>query len=180
MNRLFLLVLAAGSAVIFGGCGGAAENSTLDNAVVAEKIEKAVAAAPTVNSLTALETKAYEAWKAKDEKFWEGFLTDNFVGYSDGKRTNKAETIKIVTGNDCEFESFSFSDQKMTPVGNDAVVLTFKSNTVGTCNGQKFPSPTRASSLYVRNGDTWKAAYHNEVAIVDPKTVAKTPRNTQK
>ena len=66
----------------------------------------------------------------------------------------------------------------MTPIGNDAVVLTVKTAIDGTCDGQKLPGSVISSTLYIRTEDTWKAAYHNEVAVLDPK--APPPPSTKK
>ena len=42
---------------------------------------KTASAAPTKVALMTLEKSAYEAWKSKDAKFWDTFLSDKFVGY---------------------------------------------------------------------------------------------------
>lgn len=169
MKKTSLYVCIAGAAVLFAACGGTADKSTVNNAEIANKVEKAIAAAPTKEGLIALETKAFEAWKTKDAKFWDSFLTDSFVSYADGKRRGKADEIKMLSEQKCDIKTFAFSEERMTPVGNDAVVLTAKATIDGSCGGQKLPSQSISSTLYVRSGDAWKAAYHNEVAVIDPK-----------
>ena len=128
------------------------------------------AAAPTAESLMAMDTKAWDAYKNKDGKFFEGFLADNFVGFGDdGKRSTKAEAVKMISEHKCEVKSHTLSEPHMTPAGADVAVLTYKATIDGTCEGQKIPSPLTVASVFARSGDTWKAVYHNEVALMEPK-----------
>ncbi len=171
MKTITLVILTAVAAISLAACGYPADNKpTANNANTNANTNaaKPTASAPTKEALVALENKAVEAWKTNNVAFWEGFLADNYVGVDNGKRLNKAESIKMISMK-CDIKSAAISDEKMTMVGPDAVVLTTKSTTDGTCEGQKVPSPTTAATLYVRSGTEWKAAYHNEVPIVDPK-----------
>ena len=174
MKTILAVSLFAVGVFSFAGCAPPATNTsnvnTNSNTNAAPK-----AAAPTADALLAMDNKAFEAWKNKDAKFFEGFLADNFVGFGDdGKRQNRAEAIKMITEHKCDIKSFSLTEPHVTPVGADAAVLTYKATSEGTCEGQKLNSPVIAASVYVRSGDTWKAAYHNEVAIIEPKADANT------
>lgn len=175
MRRLSAFVIAAIVVLIYTGCQPAA-NTTVSNATANTNAAKPVAAPPTTDALMAIDTKAWEAYKNKDGKFFEGFISDNFVGFgSDGKRPTKAEVIKMISEHKCEFKNYALSDAKMTPAGADVAVLTYKATAEGTCEGKPIPSPVTASTVFVRSGDTWKAAYHNEVAIMDPKNMKAPP-----
>ena len=129
------------------------------------------------------ETSAYEAWKSKDAKFWESFLSDKFIGWSSSGRLDKASAAREYAGTDCEIESYAISDPQMTPLSPDAALITHKATVNGTCGGQKTPHETWAASAYVRDGDQWKAAFHAEAQIVDPaapmKPVGKTAGGEQ-
>ena len=48
-------------------------------------------------------------------------------------------------------------------------LITHKTAVEGTCGGQRVPAANWAASIYVRVGDTWRAAFHAEAPIVDPK-----------
>lgn len=171
MKRVTLLILISAAAAFLAGCPAPpAGNTNTSNAGNASNGAgtKPAAAAPTKEALVALETKAFEAWKNKDGKFFEGFLTDNFVEFGEKGREGKAETIKGITESKCEVKSIALSDEQMTSVGADVAVLTSKANAEGTCNGQKLV-PMWAATIFVRSGDAWKAAYHNEQPVADPK-----------
>jgi len=174
MRKLILITCAATAAFLVNACAPvdnkpAANYANTGNANANSNAAQPVAAAPTAAALLALENKAFEAWKSKDGKHFEGFLTTNFVSFEGGKRATKAEQVKMISEGNCDVKNLALSDEKMTPVGPDAAVLTVKATADATCDGQKLPSPMLSTTLYVREGNDWKAAYHNQVAIIDPK-----------
>lgn len=132
-------------------------------------------AAPTKDALVALERSAYEAWKSKDAKSWDTFLSDKFVGYGSSGRLDKASATKEYTGADCDIKSYALSDEQMMPLGYDAALITYKSTVDGSCGGQKVPAFSWAAGVYVRDGDQWKGAFHAESAIVDPAAAPSKP-----
>ena len=126
------------------------------------------AAAPTADSLMALENKAWEAYKNKDGKYFEGFLGDTMIDGSGQGAMPKAEVVKHISENKADIKSFTLSEPRVTSAGADAAVLTYKGTIEGTENGKTLPSPVTVATVFVRSGTDWKAVYHNEVAIVDP------------
>src|SRR5687768_12327605 len=126
------------------------------------------AAVPTAEALMVLENKAWEAYKNKDAKFFEGFLAENLISGSGEGTMPRAEAVKMITGHSDEVKSFTLSDPRVTPVGADAAVLTYKGVVEGTQNGKALPSPVTVATVFVRSGSDWKAVYHNEVAIIEP------------
>jgi len=128
-----------------------------------------------MDALVTLERSAYEAWKSKDAKFWDKFLSDKFVGYSSSGKLDKASATKEYTGAGCEIKSYALSDEQMKPLGNDAALITYKTTVDGTCNGQKVPANSWAAGVYVRDGDNWKGAFHAEAPVVDPKVAPTRP-----
>ena len=125
----------------------------------------------------ALERSAYDAWKNKDAKFWDPFLTSNFVGFSNGKKLDKAAAIKDFGQSDCDIKSVAISDDQMTPLGPNAVLMTYKTTTDGICGGQKVPANAWAAGVYVREGSQWKGAFHAETNIRDPNAASPKPES---
>ena len=134
----------------------------------AKAVEKADPAGPTQAALVSRETSAYEAWKSKDEKFWETFLSDKFVGWGSSGRLDKTSATKEYAGADCDIKSYAISDVQMSPLGQNAALITHRITVNGVCGGQKNPPDSWAATVYVRDGNQWKAAFHAEAAIVDP------------
>jgi ketosteroid isomerase-like protein len=153
------------AALVFTACAG----SVPANGANAANPEKITPPAPTKDALVTLEKSAYEAWKSKDAKFWDTFLSDKFVGNSSSGRLDKASLIQQNTRGDCEIKSYALSDEQIQPLGNDAALITHKTTVDGTCNGQIIPPSSWVASVYVRDGDRWKAAFHAEAPVVDPK-----------
>ncbi|MEO7659654.1 MAG: nuclear transport factor 2 family protein, partial [Pyrinomonadaceae bacterium] len=168
-------VLAATAAFLLTACGAPAGNAPGNNANAANTAAKPAAAAPTKEALMTLEKSAYEAWKTKDAKFWDTFLSDNFVGYGSSGKLDKASATREYTGADCEIKSYALSDEQMRSLGNDAALITYKTTVDGTWGGQKVPANSWAAGVYVRDGDKWKGAFHAEATIVDPKAVPAKP-----
>jgi len=168
MNKLKYLVLTAVAAAVFTACGAPAGNAPANNANSANTA-KTVAAAPSKEDLIAGETQAWNSWKAKNGKYFEDYLTDNAIGMGNGGRVDKAAIVKRISDPTCDVNNFSFSDEQMTPLGADAALLTYKATQDAKCGGKVLPAGVWAATFLVRSGDKWKAAFHAEAAIVDPK-----------
>jgi len=135
-------------------------------------------AGPARVVLITLEKSAYEAWKSKDAKFWEAFLSDKFVGWG-SSRLDKGSATKEYTGTDCDIKSYALSDEQISPLGKSAALITHKTRVDGTCGGQKVPAISWTASVYVRDGDKWQAIFHAEAAVVDPKATVPIPERKQ-
>ena len=126
MKTILKVCLFAIAAFALASCAPPANTNTTTNTNTNTNAAPKVAA-PSVDSLMALETKAFEAWKNKDGKFFETFLTDNFVGFGDdGKRPARADVLKMIADPNCDVKSYSLSDGHVTPVSADVAVLTVK------------------------------------------------------
>ena len=170
MKTMMRVSLLAITAFVLAACQPAANTNTNSNtnANTAPK-----AAAPTADSLMALDTKAWDAYKNKDGAFFSSFLDDKYVSFNNGKREGKAENVKGISEHKCDFKSHALSDPKITMAGAEAAILTYKATVDATCvddkgKSEKLPSTLTVASVYVRSGDTWKAAYHNEVPLMEP------------
>jgi ketosteroid isomerase-like protein len=149
------------------------------DAKAANTAEKTAAPALTKDALVRLEKTAYDAWKSKDAKFWDTFLSDKFVGYGLSAKLDKASATNEYIGNDCEIKSYALSDEQMRLLGERAALITYKTSVDGTCGGQKMPANSWAASIYAWEGGRWKGVFHAESPIVDPTAAAKPVANKQ-
>lgn len=167
MKTMFRILFLSITGLAVASCAPPANtNSTANtnsNANVAAK-----PAAPTADALMALDQKAWEAYKNKDGKYFEGFLGDTMISGTGRPTMPKAEVVKMIAENKADIKSFTLSEARVTPVGADTAVLTYKAVTDGTEDGKKIPSPTTVATVFVRSGSDWKAVYHEEVAIIEP------------
>ena len=176
MKRISLLTLIFIAASLFAACGAPAENKTAANTAntaITNLPSKPANAALDKDSLMANETRAWGAWKDKDGKYFEDYLADNAIDMGDKGRSDKASLVKRITDPTCEVTSFSLNEDQMTALGTDAALLTYKAEQSAKCGGKALPTAVWAATVVVRSGDKWKAVYHGEVSIVDPKNAPK-------
>ena len=183
MKTITICVLSAALAALMAACGAPAGNTVTNananaNTNSNANMAKPMAAAPTKDALFAMDKQANEAWIKGDTKFFDGFLSDKFVEYADGKRMAKADLTKMIADSKCDIKTWSLEDPQMAMIDADTYVLTYKGTFDGTCTGSdgksmKVPSPTRAASVYVRSGDKWQGVFHGENLIIDPKNPPK-------
>jgi hypothetical protein len=152
------LFLAAAAAVVFSGCQPAS-NTAVNNAGNAGNrnanvnANAARSAAPTKETLIALEKQGWEAWKARSPQGFAASISDKYVGFGQAGREDKASWTKSFEQK-CEIKSYSFSDDQMNMIGPDVAVISFKAAQDYTCDGKQGPAHVWASSVYVREGNT--------------------------
>src|ERR1700686_3677206 len=137
--------LAVAAVFIYTVC---ARDALANNANTTKAAEKTAPAGSPKVALVTLEKSAYAAWKSKDAKFWDTFLSDKFVGWGSSGRLDKASATKEFTGADCAIKSYALSDEQMSPLGKGAALITYRITVDGTCGGQEVPSKSGAASVY--------------------------------
>ncbi len=135
------------------------------------------ASALSSETLLDLEKRAMEALKTKDAKFWNTFLSSDFVGYGHSGKVDKTAAMAEFSSANCELESYAFAGDKMTLLDQDVALLTYETTQNGQCGGQKLPAENIAATLYTRTGDSWRAVFHGEAPIVDPQAAPAKPVN---
>lgn len=179
MMRTTLFILTALAALFLAACGEPAGNTTAHNAN--SGAAQLTAAAPTADTLLALDRRATEAYFKGDAKLFEGMLSDKFVMLGPGgSRMDKAAAIKMIAGVKCDIkDGWKLDEPHVSRIDADTYVLNYKGTFDGPCTmggkTEKSPSPIRAATVWVRSGDEWLAAFHGENLIVDPKAPAAAP-----
>ena len=177
MKKVPYILLAAAS-MFFASCGSPAANTGSNNPNT--HTTKPVAAPPTIDALMALEKQANEAYVKGDSRFFEEMLSDKFVILANGQRLDKATTVKLIAGLKCDIKSMDLSEPAMSMIDADTYAVSYKATWAGTCNEpdgkpMKVPSPVRSASIWIRSGDEWRAVFHGENLIVDPKAPPPSP-----
>src|SRR5271170_5449257 len=166
MAKVKYFALAVAVVVMYTAC---ARDALANNANAAKAAEKTAPAGPQKVALVTLEKSAYAAWKSKHAKFWDTFLSDKFVGWGTSGKLDKVSAKMEYTDADCEIKSYALSEERVSPLGKRAALITYKATVDGTCGGQKIPANSWAAGVYVRDGGQWKAAFHAQAAVVDPE-----------
>jgi hypothetical protein len=112
--------------------------------------------------IIATEKKLWEAWKNKDAKPFNANLTADSVLVGDSGIATKADILKTMADAGCEVRSYTLSDFKVTFPASNVAIVGYKGTQEITCGGQPGPGTIWASSTYVRRGDKWYAASHQE------------------
>jgi ketosteroid isomerase-like protein/outer membrane murein-binding lipoprotein Lpp len=141
-----------------------ASNSNSSSNAAASEAPKATPSANT-DALVKNHQAGWEAFKAKDAKWFNDHLAENF-GLVDPIGTyvgSKADSIKRWTETmKCEgVTTVKVSDGFSTALSPTVEILTLKGSADGTCDGQK-NGDLYQTAVYVKEGDTWKLAYMME------------------
>lgn len=178
MNKITTFVLTATASVFFAACGAPANNAPANSTNT--NTAKPTASAPTAETLFAMDKQANEAWIKGDKAHFESFLSDKFVSFERGMRMSRPELLQMIGSFKCDVKSWNLEDPQMAMIDADTYVMSYKGTFDGFCTGpdgkaEKLPSPVRAASIYVRDGDKWKGAFHSETMIIDPKVSPAAP-----
>jgi hypothetical protein len=123
--------------------------------------------------LVAKEKALWDAFFKKDVKAFEDALAADGV-YVDGMGvSSKADLVKMIATMNCKIKNYSFSQEKLTRIDHDAVILTFKAMQDGECDGQKIPAVSYVSSTWVMRNGKWMGFSHTEVPAMPPPPPAK-------
>src|SRR5437764_2739146 len=75
--------------------------------------------------LIKLEKQSWEAWKNRDGKFFQNFLSDDHVEVGFGGLTNKAEVVAFVGSSVCTVKSYTLDHFQMKMLDKDTALLTY-------------------------------------------------------
>jgi Domain of unknown function (DUF4440) len=113
-------------------------------------------------TLVKLEKQSWEAWKTRDGKFYEGFLSDDHVELGARGPFGKSTVVKFVGSPVCEVKSYTVDHFELTNFDGDTALLTYHAAQETTCAGKVVPSPVWVSSLYVKRDGRWLSALYQQ------------------
>lgn len=173
MKKLIQIVLFAAAAISFAACGGPAANNAPAanvNSNSNANAAKPVAAGPTAETFLDMEKKASEAYVKADGAYFDGMLSDKAVMSMGKDRMGKADIVTMIKTTKCEGTEVKLSEPQMSKINDDTYVFTYKNDSTGKCAEEKGKmtemKPMRASTIWVKNGDKWQAAWHGENLIM--------------
>jgi hypothetical protein len=107
-----------------------------------------------------LEKQSWEAWKTRDGKFFDGFLSDDHVELGPGGPAGKKAIVDFVGSPVCVVKNYSVDSFKVTIFNDNAALVTYHAAQDTTCGGKPVPSPVWINSLFIKRGSHWlNAAY---------------------
>jgi len=124
-------------------------------------------------ALVALEKRSWEAWKNRDGKFFQDFLSDDHVEVGFGGPADKAAVVAVVGSPICVVASYAIDKFKVTQFDANTALLVYRAEQDTKCGAMTVPSPVWVSSLYVRRDGRWVNALYQQTQA--PKPAAKEP-----
>jgi hypothetical protein len=107
------------------------------------------------DTLIALEKKSWGAWKNRDAKFFDAFLSDDHLEVGYGGLANKAAVVNMVGSSVCAVKSYTVDKFKCTQIDTNVAVLNYYATQDTVCYGKPVPSPVWVTSLFVKRGERW-------------------------
>ncbi len=117
-------------------------------------------------TLIELENKSWIAWKNRDGKYFDNFLSDDHVEIEPDGVAGKAAVVSIVGSPICVVKSYTVRDYQFTLINKETALLTYHAEQDTTCNGNAVPSPTWVSSLYVLRKGRWQNVLYQHTKAV--------------
>ncbi len=170
MKNFLLMTALVAVAAFIAACGAPATNTNTTNATA--NAAKPAAAAPTADVFLDLEKKANEAYAKGDSAYFQTLLSEKAVMSMGKNHMTKADIVKMMGTTKCELKGeVKLSEPQMSKIDNDTYAFTYKNDTVGQCGEgpdgkMQDLVPMRASTVYVRSGEKWQAAWHSETPIM--------------
>jgi hypothetical protein len=128
----------------------------------------AVAADPMDAELVAIEKSLWQAWADADPAAFEKHLADETVNMTPGGVTiGKADMLKEIADAGCKVNGFSFGEFTVLRPAQNVALLLYSAEQDAVCDGQALPARVNATSVYVKDGNTWKAAAYTEAPAAE-------------
>lgn len=122
---------------------------------------------PVATQLIARERAAYEAWQHKDKAFYADYMADDSTYFSPMNpylETNPKENF--LPKFEQYAEQFKYVDFQMynphVQVYGDTAILTYNASFSITANGQPVNYTAKMTSVYVKQGNTWRVVHGHE------------------
>lgn len=116
----------------------------------------------TEQHIQKLETSLWQGWKNHDTRPFEELITNNFINVVSVPQRGKASNVKEIASNNCKVNSFSLSGFVYEWLDRNSVIVTYTGTQDATCGGKKVPGKVNATSVWVKRGNKWVAAFHQE------------------
>lgn len=119
------------------------------------------------SQIIAREKSSVEAWKRKDKAFFADFLSDDSTYFNPYNPYLETEPkVNLLPKFEQYAEMFKYNDFQMynprVQVYGDTAVLTYNSSVSITVGGQPLNYTAKATSIYVKQGNTWRVVHAHE------------------
>jgi hypothetical protein len=171
MKKILALVSSLCLLILAASCTTEPTTNTTANSNANMSVSKT--AAPSEADMIAKEKATWDTLKKKDYDAFGSMLASDFIEVNEEGVFDKPGVIANVK--DFTVTDVTYSDWKMLPIDNDAVILTYVLNLTGTFKGEAVPpGPYRAAAAWVSRDGKWLAFYYQQT-LVKPMPPAPPP-----
>jgi len=129
---------------------------------LAETNPQAIAA-----QIIAREKASFEAWQHKDKAFFADYMADDATFFSfESPYLETDPKVNFLPKFEQYAEMFKFNDYQMhnprVQIYGDTAVLTYNSSISATFSGQPINYTAKVTSVYVKQGNTWRVVHAHE------------------
>jgi hypothetical protein len=118
-------------------------------------------------AIIANERKLMEFVAKKDKAGFTAMVTPDAIGLDAMMGVMKTSDFAAML-DQVSITTWKISDEKVHVIDANNAVIAYKWTGTGTFQGQNFPSPVWASTVWTKKGDKWLAAFHQETEAVKP------------
>ena len=120
------------------------------------------ASGPVRETIIAIERQAWEAWKRKDASFFRTTLLPNAAYVSATGVNTREEIAHQIETDTCKVGGYVLRNEEVHSLSPDVALLTFRVMSDVTCGDQAIHSDAWSSTVYVRDGESWRVSFHQE------------------
>ncbi len=121
---------------------------------------------PTDDQVISKVKMMWEAFKNKDTKTFDTWLTDDILDVGPMGVMDKAGIQKMMM--DYDVAEYNLSDFKVIWIDNDAVLVTYKASSKGKYQGKEVPPGNfLCTDIWVNQGDKWLGKFHQETPVME-------------
>ena len=151
---VFVMLLFAAAWAVAAASGFAAAPAAPSN----EEVARAV---------IARERASFEAWQRKDKAFFAGLLADDATYFSPHSPYLETDPVQnFLPKFEKMVETFKYEDFQMynprVQVYGDTAVLTYNAATAVNVGGRTLHYTSKMTSVYARQGNTWRVVHGHE------------------
>ncbi len=114
--------------------------------------------------LVTLEKQSWEAWKNRDGKFFQEFLSEDHVEVGFSGLTTKKDVVAFVGSPACTVKSYELDHFELKVLDQNTALLIYRETQDTVCQ-KRVPSPCWVSSLYMKRGDRWLSVLYQQSQI---------------
>lgn len=117
-----------------------------------------------------LETRFWQSMKDKDVATAQAMVAEDSLvtGPHGTMRVNPAKFAQLMREAPWTLDKFKLSDADVIFPSDDVAVITYKVHETGEMEGKPMDMIAADSTVWARDGDSWKCALHTET-ILEPK-----------